>query len=183
MIYSFPAASSGIELDSDLLIELSELPNCFGTKVSRSSLATCETVDSNRGMFFHSSLAPALERATASPFTPSRRRTSLATVLSRFFLGSPTTSSLLSWLVTLEASPELVRALARLSKRPLSVKWGLLTTSSRDLSFSGNVIPKTIVKLYDTAIKAIETGDPALFKEAQKLQDIGKPALARVGFR
>lgn len=34
MIYNFPGAASGIDLDSDFLIELSELPNCFGAKVS-----------------------------------------------------------------------------------------------------------------------------------------------------
>lgn len=39
-------------------------------------------------------------------------------------------------------------------------------------SLAGNVIPKTIVKLYDTAVAALESGDPALFKEAQKIQDI-----------
>jgi dihydrodipicolinate synthase/N-acetylneuraminate lyase len=34
MIYNFPGAASGIDLDSDLLIELSDHPNCFGAKVS-----------------------------------------------------------------------------------------------------------------------------------------------------
>lgn len=33
MIYNFPGASAGIDLDSNLLIELSEHQNCFGAKV------------------------------------------------------------------------------------------------------------------------------------------------------
>lgn len=34
MIYNFPGAASGVDLDSDLLIELSEHPNCFGAKLT-----------------------------------------------------------------------------------------------------------------------------------------------------
>lgn len=34
MIYNFPGAASGIDLSSDFLIELSELPNCFGAKLT-----------------------------------------------------------------------------------------------------------------------------------------------------
>jgi dihydrodipicolinate synthase/N-acetylneuraminate lyase len=33
MIYNYPGASAGIDLDSDLLIELSEHQNCCGAKV------------------------------------------------------------------------------------------------------------------------------------------------------
>jgi dihydrodipicolinate synthase/N-acetylneuraminate lyase len=33
MIYNFPGAASGIDLDSDFIIELSEHQNCFGVKV------------------------------------------------------------------------------------------------------------------------------------------------------
>jgi hypothetical protein len=39
---------------------------------------------------------------------------------------------------------------------------------------TGNVIPKSIVKLYNLSTKAIETGDPKLFKEALELQQIGE---------
>jgi dihydrodipicolinate synthase/N-acetylneuraminate lyase len=34
MIYNFPGAAAGIDLDSDMLIELSEHPNCFGAKLT-----------------------------------------------------------------------------------------------------------------------------------------------------
>ncbi|KAJ9110192.1 hypothetical protein QFC20_003044 [Naganishia adeliensis] len=34
MIYNFPGAASGIDIDSDTLIELSEHPNCFGAKLT-----------------------------------------------------------------------------------------------------------------------------------------------------
>ena len=34
MVYNFPGAAAGIDLDSDLLIELSEHQNCFGVKVT-----------------------------------------------------------------------------------------------------------------------------------------------------
>ena len=37
---------------------------------------------------------------------------------------------------------------------------------------TGNVIPKTIVKLYETANEALTTGDAAKMKEAQRLQHI-----------
>ena len=38
---------------------------------------------------------------------------------------------------------------------------------------SGNIIPKTIVKLYDTAEAAIASGDQKQMAEALKLQDLG----------
>jgi hypothetical protein len=37
---------------------------------------------------------------------------------------------------------------------------------------SGNVIPKTIVKLYQLSRKALESGNPKDMEEALKLQDI-----------
>ena len=37
---------------------------------------------------------------------------------------------------------------------------------------TGNIIPKTIVKLYATSVAALKTGDPKLMQEALKLQDI-----------
>lgn len=33
-IYNFPAAVGGVDLDSDILIELSEHQNCFGAKLT-----------------------------------------------------------------------------------------------------------------------------------------------------
>jgi len=39
MIYNFPGAASGLDLDSDLLIELSEHPNCFGCKLTCAGIA------------------------------------------------------------------------------------------------------------------------------------------------
>lgn len=34
MIYNFPGAAAGIDLDSDILIELSEHQNCMGAKLT-----------------------------------------------------------------------------------------------------------------------------------------------------
>lgn len=39
MVYNFPGAASGIDLDSDFLIELSEHQNCFGAKVSTENIS------------------------------------------------------------------------------------------------------------------------------------------------
>jgi dihydrodipicolinate synthase/N-acetylneuraminate lyase len=39
MIYNYPGAAAGIDLDSDLLIELSEHQNCFGVKVRICTIA------------------------------------------------------------------------------------------------------------------------------------------------
>jgi dihydrodipicolinate synthase/N-acetylneuraminate lyase len=38
MIYNFPGAAAGIDLDSDFLIELSEHQNCFGAKLTCGSI-------------------------------------------------------------------------------------------------------------------------------------------------
>ncbi|KAK4699291.1 4-hydroxy-2-oxoglutarate aldolase, partial [Phenoliferia sp. Uapishka_3] len=42
MIYNFPGAASGIDLDSDILEELSEHPNCFGAKVGSHTYSSKE---------------------------------------------------------------------------------------------------------------------------------------------
>ena len=42
---------------------------------------------------------------------------------------------------------------------------------------TGNIYPKTIVKLYNVALKAIQTGDQKMWQEANRLQGIGEPRL------
>ncbi|KAK9495386.1 hypothetical protein V1508DRAFT_186445 [Lipomyces doorenjongii] len=49
MIYNFPGAASGIDLDSDTLIELSEHPNCFGVKL------TCASIGKGQRVGIHTS--------------------------------------------------------------------------------------------------------------------------------
>ncbi|KAK9386668.1 hypothetical protein V1515DRAFT_627806 [Lipomyces mesembrius] len=71
MIYNFPGAASGIDLESDTLIELSEHPNCFGVKVRISVL--------------HSP-APVLARASVWASTLHHLPTKPATQASKFFV-------------------------------------------------------------------------------------------------
>ncbi|KAK9234099.1 hypothetical protein V1525DRAFT_383976 [Lipomyces kononenkoae] len=49
MIYNFPGAASGIDLDSDLLVELSEHPNCIGVKL------TCAGIGKGHRVAIHTS--------------------------------------------------------------------------------------------------------------------------------
>ncbi|KAK9472031.1 uncharacterized protein V1510DRAFT_418443 [Dipodascopsis tothii] len=42
MIYNFPGAASGIDLDSDLLSDLADHPNCFGAKLTCAGIAKGE---------------------------------------------------------------------------------------------------------------------------------------------
>lgn len=44
--------------------------------------------------------------------------------------------------------------------------------------FVGNIIPKTIVKLYDVAEEALRTGSLEKLREAQALQEIGMSFLS-----
>lgn len=53
MIYNFPGAASGIDLDSDFLIELSELPNCFGAKVRTPSVLIDDPELTSAGLAAH----------------------------------------------------------------------------------------------------------------------------------
>jgi len=121
MIYNFPGAASGIDLDSDFLQELAEHPNCFGAKL------TCAGIGKGLRLASYTQSEAYLARHT--PFQ----------VLPGF-------------------SDYLLPAL-------VSRQTGCITGT-------GNVIPKTIVKLYKTSIAAIESGDAKLFAEAQKIQDI-----------
>lgn len=115
-------AASGVDLDSDFIIELADHPNCMGTKL------TCAGIGKGTRIAAHVQSKEYLARH--GPFQ----------VLPGF------TDYLLPALVTGHT--------------------GCITGT-------GNVIPKTIVKLFDLSTKAIETGDQKLFKEAQQLQQIG----------
>ena len=112
-------AASGIDLDSDILIELSDHPNCFGVKL------TCANIGKGTRIAAHTQSKEYLSRH--GPFQ----------VLPGF-------------------SDYLLPAL-------VSKQTGCITGT-------GNVIPKTIVKLYNTAVEAIKTCDPKLFAQAQELQ-------------
>ncbi|KAL8279754.1 hypothetical protein RQP46_007849 [Phenoliferia psychrophenolica] len=121
MIYNFPGAASGIDLDSDFLEELSEHPNCFGAKL------TCAGIGKGHRLAAYTQTPAYLARH--GPFQ----------VLPGF-------------------SDYLIPAL-------VSRQTGCITGT-------GNVIPKTIVKLYKSATAALRSGNPADLQEALKIQDI-----------
>ena len=122
-IYNFPGAAAGVDLDSDIIIELSEHPNCFGAKL------TC------------AGIGKGLRIAAHTQTEEYHRRHGHFQVLPGF-------------------SDYLLPAL-------VSGQTGCITGT-------GNIIPKLIVKLYNTAVKAIETNDPKLMQEAQRLQIVGQ---------
>ncbi|KAJ7497625.1 dihydrodipicolinate synthase [Mycena latifolia] len=122
MIYNFPGAASGIDLDSDALIELSEHQNCFGAKL------TCASIGKGHRLAAH----------TQSAAYKSRH--------ARPFLVMPGFSDILL--------PALISRAA-----------GCITGT-------GNIIPKTIVALYDAATAFLAAGGPAELARAQELQDL-----------
>merc|ERR1711939_687329 len=121
MIYNFPGAASGVDLDSDMLIELSEHPNCFGCKL------TCAGIGKGGRIAAHTQSKEYLSRH--APFQ----------VLPGF-------------------SDYLLPALT--------------TGQTGCITGTGNVFPKLIVKLYNTSVQAIKTGDPKLWQEANYLQGV-----------
>ncbi|KAJ7141440.1 putative dihydrodipicolinate synthase [Mycena epipterygia] len=122
MIYNFPGAASGIDFDSDFLIELSEHQNCFGAKL------TCASVGKGHRLSAH----------TTSEAYKTRHP--------RPFFVMPGFSDILL--------PALV------------------SRASGCITGTGNIIPKTIVKLYDTAVAALATGDGEQLQAARGLQDL-----------
>ncbi|KAJ7723533.1 dihydrodipicolinate synthase [Mycena metata] len=122
MIYNFPGAASGIDFNSDFLIELSEHQNCFGAKL------TCAMVGKGHRLSAH----------TCSEAYKARHP--------RPFFVMPGFSDILL--------PALV------------------SRASGCITGTGNIIPKTIVKLYDTAIAALATGGVEQLEAARELQDL-----------
>ncbi|KAG8938137.1 hypothetical protein FRC03_007624 [Tulasnella sp. 419] len=122
MIYNFPGASSGIDLDSDFIIELSEHQNCFGTKL------TCAGV----GKGYRVSAHTQTEAYKSRHPTPFHVLPGYADYLFQALLGRST---------------------------------GCITGTA-------NIVPKTIVKLYDTCMEYLQTNDPAKLQEALALQDM-----------
>ncbi|KAK7000702.1 putative dihydrodipicolinate synthase [Favolaschia claudopus] len=127
MIYNFPlniasGAASGIDFDSDFVIDLAEHQNCFGVKL------TCASIGKGQRIAIHTQSAAYKERHP------------------RPFFIMPGYSDIL-----------LPALIARAS--------GCITGT-------GNVIPKTIVKLYDTAVSALATGNAEQLEAARELQDL-----------
>ncbi|KAJ7217707.1 putative dihydrodipicolinate synthase [Mycena pura] len=123
MIYNFPGAASGINFDSDFLIELSEHQNCFGAKL------TCASIGKGHRLAVHTQ-SPAYKQRHPRPY---------------FVL--PGYSDILL--------PALV------------------SRASGCITGTGNIIPKTIVKLYDTAVAALAPGGNAeQLDAARELQDL-----------
>ncbi|KAJ7187890.1 putative dihydrodipicolinate synthase [Mycena filopes] len=123
MIYNFPGAASGIDFNSDFLIELSEHQNCFGAKL------TCAMVGKGHRLSAHTSSAAYKERHP------------------RPFFVMPGFSDILL--------PALV------------------SRASGCITGTGNIIPKTIVALYDAALLALSpTAPPSALDRARTLQDL-----------
>ncbi|KAJ7772738.1 dihydrodipicolinate synthase [Mycena maculata] len=122
MIYNFPGAASGIDFDSDFLIDLSEHQNCFGAKL------TCASIGKGHRLSAHTSSAAYKARHP------------------RPFFVMPGYSDILL--------PALV------------------SRASGCITGTGNIIPKTIVKLYDTAVSALATGNAEQLQAARELQDL-----------
>ncbi|KAJ7130827.1 putative dihydrodipicolinate synthase [Mycena crocata] len=122
MIYNFPGAASGIDFDSDFLVELSEHQNCFGAKL------TCASIGKGHRLSAHTLSAAYKERHP------------------RPFFVMPGFSDILL--------PALV------------------CRASGCITGTGNIIPKTIVKLYDTTMSALATGSAEQMEAARALQDL-----------
>lgn len=123
MIYNFPGAASGIDLDSDFINELADLPNCCGVKL------TCAGI--GKGMRIANHVRSRSYRAKHGEQRP-------------FIVLQGFVESLLPAMVARQD--------------------GCITGT-------GNLIPKTIVKLYDTIVTYLQTGELAKLQEAQELQD------------
>ncbi|KAK9895133.1 aldolase [Cystobasidium minutum MCA 4210] len=119
MIYNFPGAASGIDLDSDILIELSEHPNCMGAKL------TCAGIGKGTRLAAHTQSKEYLSRHAPFHVFPG---------FSDYMLPAA-----------------------------VSGHTGVITGT-------GNLMPKLMVKLWDTSVEAIKTGDLEKWKEAQRLQ-------------
>ncbi|ORY35772.1 dihydrodipicolinate synthase [Naematelia encephala] len=129
MIYNFPGAASGIDLNSDDISELAEHPNCFGVKL------TCGAVGKGQRIATY----------TQTPEYLARRGNSLkaSTVTGQFQVLPGFSESLLPTL--------------------LGRHTGCITGT-------GGIIPKTVRKLYDTAVKGLQ-GDSKALSEAVDLQE------------
>lgn len=116
-------AASGIDLDSDILIELSEHPNCMGAKL------TCAGIGKGTRLAAHTQSKEYLSRHAPFHVFPG---------FSDYML------------------PAIV-----------SGHTGVITGT-------GNVMPKLMVKLYETSVEAVKTGNLEKWKEAQRLQLVGE---------
>ncbi|KAJ9125496.1 hypothetical protein QFC22_000457 [Naganishia vaughanmartiniae] len=118
MIYNFPGAASGIDLDSDTLIALSEHPNCFGAKL------TCGNVGKGSRLAAHTQSKAYLSRHAAFQVLP--------------------------------GFSDIMYP-------------GMVVGMTGCITGTGNIIPKTMVKLYNVGKKAIDTGDREAETEALEL--------------
>ncbi|KIY65726.1 putative dihydrodipicolinate synthase [Cylindrobasidium torrendii FP15055 ss-10] len=122
MIYNFPGAASGIDFDSDFLIDLSEHQNCFGAKL------TCAGIGKGHRLSAHTQ-SEAYKKRHPTPFF----------VMPGF-------------------SDYLLPA--------------VVSRASGCITGTGNIIPKTIVKLYEASVKAVSSGSKEDLDKALELQDI-----------
>ncbi|KAH8914370.1 dihydrodipicolinate synthetase [Atractiella rhizophila] len=127
MLYNFPNASSGIDLNSDVILSIAEHPNTCGVKL------TCAGVGK-------------LVRVAG--------KTTTAAWNERFPRKNPN----FPFLVLGGQSDFLLP--------------GMIGRSSGCITGLGNIAPATIVKLFQTGVKAITTCSPADLKAAQELEDV-----------
>ncbi|WWD03754.1 hypothetical protein V865_001810 [Kwoniella europaea PYCC6329] len=129
MIYNFPGAAAGIDLNSDEINELADHPNCFGVKL------TCAMIGKGHRI---------------AAYTQSEE-----------FLAKRA-SNLKSQTVTGQ-----FQVLPGFSESTLPA---LLSRHTGCITGTGNAIPKTIRKLWDTSVAGLK-GDANALAEALKLQD------------
>ena len=135
LLYNIPFATGGIDLDADLLMELSEHQNIAGVKL------TCYNISKGHRVALHVNSEAYKERHKL-PF------------------------------LVLPGATNILLA-------------GLVTRQHGCIGGPANLYPKVCMKLFRTATKAFETGDPALLNQARELQDLvteSDSVIDRVGF-
>ncbi|KAK8853287.1 hypothetical protein IAR55_003991 [Kwoniella newhampshirensis] len=129
MIYNFPGAAAGIDLNSDEINELADHPNCFGVKL------TCAMIGKGHRIAAY----------TQSPEYLAKKGTYLQSV----------------------TATGNFQVLPGFSESTLPA---LLSRHTGCITGTGNCIPKTIRRLWDTSVAGLK-GDANALAEALTLQD------------
>ncbi|WVW86274.1 hypothetical protein I302_108316 [Kwoniella bestiolae CBS 10118] len=129
MIYNFPGAAAGIDLNSDEINELADHPNCFGVKL------TCAMIGKGHRIAAY----------TQSEEFVAKRASQLKS----------------------QTATGQFQVLPGFSESTLPA---LLSRHTGCITGTGNAIPKTIKKLWETSVAGLK-GDASALAEALKLQD------------
>lgn len=129
MVYNFPGAASGIDLNSDEINALADHPNCFGVKL------TCAMIGKGHRIAAYTQSPEFLEKRSAQ--------------LQKF------------------SATGQFQVLPGFSESTLPA---LVSRHTGIITGTGNAIPKTIRRLWDTSVAGLK-GDASALAEAMKLQD------------